>query len=93
MIERTGGRLSVTAPMVISTATTLLEAGKDLLTEQEETIDLQAVPEADSSALAVMLAWMRSGEAAGRSIQFANLPAAITALADLYGVDEILTLG
>ncbi|MGE5385213.1 MAG: lipid asymmetry maintenance protein MlaB [Betaproteobacteria bacterium] len=93
MIERTGGHLSVTAPMVISTATALLEAGNALLTEKEETVDLQAVPEADSSALAVMLAWMRAAQAAGRQLHFANAPAAITALADLYGVDEILMPG
>lgn len=93
MIERTGGRLCVSAPMVMSTASALLEAGAAVFAEKEETVDLQAVTEADSSALAVMLAWLRAAQAAGRSLRFANVPAGIVALADLYGVDEILPLG
>lgn len=90
MIERAAGRLRVTAPMVIANATALLAAGRAVLSEATEVIDLEGVPEADSSALSVMLGWLRSAQSQGRQIQFVNLPGAIRVLADLYGVDEIL---
>lgn len=93
MIERSADHLRVTAPMVISNASGLLAAGETILTGPEETIDLQAVTEADSSALAVMFAWIRAAEASGRKLRFVNLPPGLAALSDLYGVDEILPLG
>ena len=90
MIERTASGLRVTVPMVMSNALALLQAGCAILAEEQETIDLAGVAEADSSALAVLLAWLRSATAAQRQLRYINLPAGILALADLYGVDELL---
>ena len=59
MIERQAGRLVVTAPLVMDNARTLLEAGRAALQPGEQVIDLGQVLEADSSALAVMLGWLR----------------------------------
>lgn len=92
MIERSEGRLCVNAAMVISNAPALLQAGRTAFLEPEETIDLAAVNEADSAALAVMLAWLRSAKVENRCLRFVNVPAGVRSLADLYGVDEILPL-
>lgn len=92
MIERTAGALRVTVPMVMGNASALMLAGKTAFTQAEETVDLAAVGEADSSALAVLLAWQREAAAAQRQLHFLNLPAGMMALADLYGVDELLPL-
>lgn len=92
MIERNAGRLCVHAAMVMANAPALLEAGRAAFREPTETLDLAAVNEADSSALAVMLAWLRTASAEGRQLGFINVPAGVQALADLYGVDEILSL-
>ncbi|MBS1188513.1 MAG: binding protein (contains domain) [Rhodocyclaceae bacterium] len=92
MIEREDGRLRVTVPMVMANARGLLEAGRSALGQGGEVIDLGAVAEADSSALAVMLGWLRTAEARGSSIVFANLPVGVRSLADLYGVAELLSV-
>lgn len=52
--------------------------------------DLGGVKAADSSALALMLAWQRRAQAQGRSLKFTNVPANVDALARLYGVDGLL---
>lgn len=92
MIERRNGHLCVTAPMVMANARGLLEAGRSALRETAETIDLGAVGEADSSALAVMLAWLRTAEARGARLNYANLPEGVRALAELHGVADLLPL-
>lgn len=90
MIERTAGVLHVTVPMVMANATALLQAGRAAFSEAQETIDLAAVVEADSAALAILLAWQRTAASEQRQIRFINLPAGVLTLADLYGVDEFL---
>lgn len=92
MIERQAGQLKVTAPMVMSNARGLLEAGRSALKEVRETVDLGGVAEADSSALAVMLGWLRTAESRGQQVAFANAPAGLRSLAELYGVVELLPL-
>lgn len=92
MIERHADTLTVKAPMLVENATSLLAAGCKLFSERVETIDLSAVTAADSSALAVMLGWVRSAETAGHALKFINLPKSIQALAKLYGIDELLPL-
>ena len=48
--------------------------------------------EADSSALAVMLAWLRRASQLGVQVSFANVPQGVRTLAELYGVTELLPL-
>ena len=91
MIERTADGLRVTVPMVMANATALLDAGRAAFNQPQETIDLGAVEKVDSSALAILLAWQRTAEIDQRQIRIINLPAEVSALADLYGVDEFLS--
>ncbi|MBI4740891.1 MAG: STAS domain-containing protein [Betaproteobacteria bacterium] len=95
MIENTGGSLRVTAPMVIANASALLEAGRSFLQATATgglVVDLAAVEEADSSALTVVFAWLRSARARGASLRIANPPAGMLSLAALYGVSDFLPL-
>ncbi|HRE18213.1 MAG TPA: STAS domain-containing protein [Rhodocyclaceae bacterium] len=92
MIERIDGHLRVTVPMKIEHANGLLEAGRQLFRGEREIIDLAEVREVDSSALAVLLGWLRSAQAGACTLQVINAPAGMRALADLYGIDEILAL-
>ncbi len=92
MIERQAGRLFVTAPLIMDNARSLLEAGRAALQAGEQIIDLGQVAEADSSALAVMLGWMRGARLSRSTIKFANIPAGVRSLAELYGVAELLPL-
>jgi phospholipid transport system transporter-binding protein len=92
MIVREASRLIVTAPLIMDNARALLEAGRDALLEGEQVIDLGQVVEADSSALAVMLGWMRAASLSRSTLKFANIPAGVRSLAELYGVTELLPL-
>ncbi|MEQ8233957.1 MAG: STAS domain-containing protein [Gammaproteobacteria bacterium] len=53
-------------------------------------VDWAAVDELDSSALSLILHTRRLATAGGYAIRHANLPPALDALAELYGVRELL---
>ena len=93
MIERQdGGRLLITAPLAMANARGLLEAGRSALQPGEVIFDFSAVSEADSSAVAVMLGWLRAADAASARVKFAHIPAGVRSLAELYGVTDLLPL-
>jgi phospholipid transport system transporter-binding protein len=92
MIEREAGRLLVKVPLTIANARGLLEAGRAALQPGEQVFDFSAVTEADSSAIAVMLGWLRAAEMLRSDVKFAQIPNGVRALAELYGVTELLPL-
>ncbi|MFZ2268554.1 MAG: STAS domain-containing protein [Azonexus sp.] len=92
MIERQAGRLVVKVPLIMANARGLLDAGRAVLQPGEQIIDFSEVSEADSSAIAVMLGWLRGAAASQSSLKFAHVPAGVRSLAELYGVTELLPL-
>jgi phospholipid transport system transporter-binding protein len=58
----------------------------------EQVFDFSEVTEADSSAIAVMLGWLRAAEMLRSDVKFAQIPNGVRALAELYGVTELLPL-
>lgn len=92
MIEVTEGLVKVTAPMLIGAAAELREAGESALQGGASVIDLSAVTEADSSAVAVLLAWTRIAGERGQALSIVGVPNSIRSLANLYGVAELLPL-
>lgn len=76
--------------LTFQNAKAALEQGCAALGAGETVFDLGGVKAADSSALALMLAWQRRAHAQGRVLAFANVPANIDALATLYGVQELI---
>jgi len=89
MIER-DGRLFVEGAMTMNQAASLLSEGEKLCAAADSVIDLKEVTVADSSALAVLIGWVRHAQAMGRHIKVANPPQSMLSLASLYGVDEML---
>ena len=53
-------------------------------------VDLENLGAIDSSAVAVLLALKRRAEAEGKPLRFLHVPAALIALAEVYGVESIL---
>jgi phospholipid transport system transporter-binding protein len=53
-------------------------------------VDCAPLTEFDSSALAVLLAWRRAGQARGIAFEIVNLPGSLASLAEVYGVDTLL---
>ena len=54
------------------------------------TIDFAGITGVDSSAVALLLDWRRMAVKRGKTLVFVNLPANLLALADLYGVAELI---
>jgi phospholipid transport system transporter-binding protein len=54
------------------------------------TIDFSAITGVDSSAVALLLEWRRQAQARGKHLDFVNLPPNLLALAQLYGVAELI---
>lgn len=70
----------------------VLQTGLDAIKKGQYIFDLKNIITADSSCIAVMLAWQRAAAATSKRIQFINPPLNILTLADLYGVADLLGL-
>jgi phospholipid transport system transporter-binding protein len=72
-------------------AVRLLEQGRAAIASGDFVVDLGAVTGCDSSAVALLLAWQRDARAAGARLELQSVPANITSLATLYGVEALIT--
>jgi phospholipid transport system transporter-binding protein len=54
------------------------------------TIDFSKITGVDSSAVALLLEWRRLAVQRGKTLVFENLPANLLALAELYGVADLI---
>jgi len=54
------------------------------------TIDFSKIVHVDSSAVALLLEWRRQAEQKQKTLLFVNLPANLLALAQLYGVADLI---
>jgi phospholipid transport system transporter-binding protein len=90
MIRREGDRMLVSGPLTLAGITAVLREGSAVISQGVHTVDLGGVEELDSSALALLLAWLREAKQLKRELVFANLPQGLTTIARLYGVAELL---
>jgi len=90
MIRREGDRMFVTGALTLASVAAVLPEGSAALGQGVRTVDLGEVGELDSSALALLLAWLREAKRLNLEISFANLPQGLTTIARLYGVAELL---
>ena len=90
MIRREGDRMVVSGALTLASVVAVLHEGSVAIGEGVRTVDLAEVGELDSSALALLLAWLREAKRQNRSLVFANLPQGLTTIARLYGVAELL---
>ena len=67
-------------------------AGIEAIRGGDAAFDLSAVRSCDSSAVAVVLSWLREAQARGTPLQLSGLPAGLVSLADVYGVAPLLDL-
>ncbi|HEV7476702.1 MAG TPA: STAS domain-containing protein [Burkholderiales bacterium] len=89
-MRREDGRIVLSGPVTLANVAQVLEEGRRHLAEGAATVDLAEVSELDSSALALLLAWLREAKAAGRALAFTNLPESLQTIARLYGVQDLL---
>jgi len=70
----------------------LLSQGEKLLQGGRLVFDFSGVDTADSSALSLMLEWLRRAAARNTEIAFAGLGPALLSLIELYGLAELIPL-
>lgn len=90
LVEISDKRLRVLSALTMDLAGAIVDAGRPALQGGEVTVDLSALPGADSSALAVLFAWQREQQKQGGSLRVSGAPQGLLALAALYGVNELL---
>ena len=90
MIRRDGDCMFVSGPLTLAHVAAALGEGNGAIGEGARSIDLGEVSELDSSALALLLAWLRGAKRRDAKLVFSNLPQGLTTIARLYGVAELL---
>ena len=87
-----GARWTYSGALTLAEAGSVLEAARALPLPVSGTVDCGGIGAVDSAAVALLLALKRRAAAENRPLSFANVPAALTALAGLYGVEELLAV-
>ena len=94
MIELRDNTLYVGVPLTMERASAATESGLKALGKirsgQEVVIDLSGLIEADSSALAALLAWQRAVALSGGSVRIQQAPAGLQSIARVYGAESLL---
>jgi phospholipid transport system transporter-binding protein len=91
MIVQDGDGFRIESPVTMATVSQLIAEGDVLFNPGEVTVDFGNVKEVDSSAVSLMLNWLREGNKHGCQFHFANLPENLKSLAALYGVLELIS--
>ena len=90
MMECKGERCYLSGNLTHDQVASLLDDCKAFLDQRSVVIDLAGVQAVDSSALSLMLEWMRRAAARKVEISFANLGPSLRSLIDLYGISDII---
>ena len=85
-----GDRWMVGGALNVDTGASVLEASRAAALPGTGIVSLASVDSVDSAAVAVLLAWRRRAEAEGRQLSFTDVPASLSALAELYGVEDLI---
>jgi len=93
MITKDGNSYLVQGPVTMANVTSLLAESANLFDHDALVVDLSAVEEVDSSAVSLMLQWMRDAKQRSQSLAFTNMPDNLKSLATLYGVLDIVPQG
>lgn len=76
----------------VNNASAMLAAGLEAIAAGQTSIDLSAVSNVDSSAVATLLAWQRAARSRGIALQLGALPVNLQSLLDLYGATALLAI-
>jgi phospholipid transport system transporter-binding protein len=76
--------------IAMSNAAELAAAGRAAIAQGDAEFNLSGVARCDSSAVAVLLDWQREAAARGVELRVAGVPVAVTSLAEVYGVADLL---
>ncbi|HXZ97585.1 MAG TPA: STAS domain-containing protein [Burkholderiales bacterium] len=92
MIVRDGNRLRVQGSVTMSNVKSLLEAGLQQFNPELKEIDFSGLQEVDSSAISMVLEWLRVSKKRDLKLNILNMPDNMRSLASLYGVLELIPI-
>lgn len=85
------GRWFLAGPLTMDTVAGVLDASTNVALPVSGEIDFSDVTSVDSAGVALLLAWKRRAVAEGKTVTFANVPANLLSLAQLYDVEPLVT--
>lgn len=88
-----GSRLLVGGPVIYDTVVEATRAGEAAIKTGDMLVDLAEVVQVDSSAVSMLLEWVRKAQTYGRRIRFINLPENLANLIELYDVSDLIPVG
>lgn len=91
MIVKNGSGFRIDSPITMANVSQLIAESDVLFNHGEVVVDFGGVMEVDSSAVSLMLNWLREGNERGRQFRFTNLPENLKSLAAVYGVLDLIS--
>lgn len=92
MITRNGNRVVVSGDLTMATANAVFKEGFEAANGDQLVVDLAQVGAVDSSAVSLMLSWLREAQRQNVQLCFTHVPDNLISLAKLYSVAESLPL-
>ncbi len=86
-----GERWLLAGALTVDTAASVLKSSHNAALPKTGIIDLSGVDAVDSAAVAVLLVWRRRAAVERVELSFTGAPANLGALAELYGVEELVS--
>lgn len=91
MIKKDGDhRYLVEGPVTMANVQAVLAEGRGFFTDGAVTVELSRVTDVDSSAVSLLLEWLRDAARDGRRMEFRGFPENLKSLIHTYGVEEIV---
>jgi phospholipid transport system transporter-binding protein len=90
MIVQDGDNYRIQGQITIANANALLIEGLRLFVRDGLVVDLSQLVEVDSSAVSLVLEWLREAQRNKRKLCFTNLPDNLKSLATLYSVLDLI---
>ncbi len=84
--------LTVIGSVTFANVTEITRAGLVAMNQPDPVVDLAKVTELDSSAISMLLVWLRASQQQGQQLQLINLPQNLMSLIKLYDLAELLPL-
>jgi phospholipid transport system transporter-binding protein len=89
VIVREGDRYFIEGALTMGTVQTALAEGHQLFNGPQVQVDLGRVTEVDSSAVSLLLEWMRAASRGGWTMRYTDFNTNLKSLAVLYGVSGL----
>lgn len=90
MIIEDGDNYRIQGRITLANANALLEEGLALFVRDGLVVDLSKLEEVDSSAVSLLLEWLREAQRNHRKLHFTHLPDNLKSLATLYSVLDLI---